>query len=131
MGKRFNYVNTPEAGPGALAAARPACPGGGRLACPGGGRLACWPGRRYPDCYAFARGGLDIEPRPSLLRLAHVQHLATAVSGLLAREVSALALAAVLLHPTAAGAIPARAGRPGRLRLVAGAGHGRSAAGRP
>jgi menaquinone-specific isochorismate synthase len=44
---------------------------------------------------------LDIEPRPSLLRLANVQHLATAVSGILAREVSALALAAAL-HPTAA-----------------------------
>ncbi len=41
------------------------------------------------------------EPRPSLLRLANVQHLATAVSGTLAREVSALALAAAL-HPTAA-----------------------------
>ena len=98
MGKRFNYANTPEAGPGALAAARPACPGGGRLACPGGGRLACWPGRRYPDCYAFARGGLDIEPRPSLFRLAHVQHLATAVSGLLAREVSAGHLMELLLE---------------------------------
>jgi menaquinone-specific isochorismate synthase len=44
---------------------------------------------------------LDTEPRPSLLRLANVQHLATAVSGILAREVSALALAAAL-HPTAA-----------------------------
>ena len=44
---------------------------------------------------------LDTEPRPSLLRLANVQHLATAVSGTLAREVSALALAAAL-HPTAA-----------------------------
>jgi isochorismate synthase EntC len=73
--------------------------GGGRRVRAGG--QAYWPGRRYPDCYAFARGGLDIEPRPSLLRLANVQHLATAVSGLLAREVSALALAAVL-HPTAA-----------------------------
>jgi len=44
---------------------------------------------------------LDIEPRPSLLRLANVQHLATAVGGVLAREVSALSLAAAL-HPTAA-----------------------------
>ncbi len=44
---------------------------------------------------------LSIEPRPSLLRLANVQHLATGVSGILAREVSALALAAAL-HPTAA-----------------------------
>jgi menaquinone-specific isochorismate synthase len=44
---------------------------------------------------------LDIEPRPSLLRLANVQHLATAVSGTLARDASSLALAAAL-HPTAA-----------------------------
>jgi menaquinone-specific isochorismate synthase len=44
---------------------------------------------------------LDIEPRPSLLRLANVQHLATAVSGTLVRDASALALAAAL-HPTAA-----------------------------
>jgi menaquinone-specific isochorismate synthase len=44
---------------------------------------------------------LDIEPRPSVLRLANVHHLATAVSGTLARDASALALAAAL-HPTAA-----------------------------
>jgi menaquinone-specific isochorismate synthase len=44
---------------------------------------------------------LDIEPRPSLLRLANVQHLATTVSGTLARDASALALAGAL-HPTAA-----------------------------
>lgn len=44
---------------------------------------------------------LDIEPGPALLRLANVQHLATAVSGTLARDASALALAAAL-HPTAA-----------------------------
>jgi menaquinone-specific isochorismate synthase len=44
---------------------------------------------------------LRVEPRPSLLRLANVQHLATAVSGILAREASTLALAAAL-HPTAA-----------------------------
>jgi menaquinone-specific isochorismate synthase len=50
---------------------------------------------------------LDVEPRPSLLRLANVQHLATRVSGRLAAAArpdaapSALALAAAL-HPTAA-----------------------------
>jgi menaquinone-specific isochorismate synthase len=44
---------------------------------------------------------LDIEPGPSVLRLANVQHLATAVSGTLAQDASALALAAAL-HPTAA-----------------------------
>jgi menaquinone-specific isochorismate synthase len=48
---------------------------------------------------------LDIEPGPSLLRLANVQHLATAVRGVLttaaAADRSALALAAAQ-HPTAA-----------------------------
>jgi menaquinone-specific isochorismate synthase len=48
---------------------------------------------------------LDIEPGPSLLRLANVQHLATAVRGVLtpaaAAHRSALALAAAQ-HPTAA-----------------------------
>ena len=44
---------------------------------------------------------LDVDARPSVLRLANVQHLATAVSGVLARDASALALAAAL-HPTAA-----------------------------
>jgi menaquinone-specific isochorismate synthase len=50
---------------------------------------------------------LDVEPQPSLLRLANVQHLATRVSGRLAPAAgsatspSALALAAAL-HPTAA-----------------------------
>jgi menaquinone-specific isochorismate synthase len=48
---------------------------------------------------------LDIEPGPSLLRLANVQHLATAVCGVLtpaaAADRSALALAAAQ-HPTAA-----------------------------
>jgi menaquinone-specific isochorismate synthase len=56
---------------------------------------------------------LDIDPRPSLLRLANVQHLATNVTGRLAasdaataggglgQHASALALAAIL-HPTAA-----------------------------
>jgi menaquinone-specific isochorismate synthase len=49
---------------------------------------------------------LDVEPRPSLLRLANVQHLATQVRGRLSAgpasaSPSALALAAAL-HPTAA-----------------------------
>ncbi len=44
---------------------------------------------------------LDVEPLPSLLRLANVQHLATRVSGRLAADRSALGLAAAL-HPTAA-----------------------------
>ena len=50
---------------------------------------------------------LDVEPQPSLLRLANLQHLATRVSGRLAPAAapggspSALALAAAL-HPTAA-----------------------------
>jgi menaquinone-specific isochorismate synthase len=48
---------------------------------------------------------LDVEPGPSLLRLANVQHLATAVRGVLtpaaAADRSALALAAAQ-HPTAA-----------------------------
>ncbi len=50
---------------------------------------------------------LDVEPQPSLLRLANLQHLATRVSGRLAPagspggRPSALALAAAL-HPTAA-----------------------------
>jgi menaquinone-specific isochorismate synthase len=44
---------------------------------------------------------LDIDPRPSLLTLANVRHLATDVSGTLAGDTSALAFAAAL-HPTAA-----------------------------
>ena len=56
---------------------------------------------RSADVLAPLCSSCRIEPRPSLLRLANVQHLATAVSGTLAREVSALALAAAL-HPTAA-----------------------------
>lgn len=44
---------------------------------------------------------LEVAPAPSLLRLADVQHLATAVRGALAGDASALALAAAL-HPTAA-----------------------------
>jgi menaquinone-specific isochorismate synthase len=56
---------------------------------------------------------LEVADRPSLLRLANVQHLATAVTGLLAAHPdgwpSALALAAAL-HPTAAvGGTPAKA----------------------
>jgi len=44
---------------------------------------------------------LTVDDEPYLLQMADYQHLATAVSGLLAREASALALAASL-HPTAA-----------------------------
>jgi menaquinone-specific isochorismate synthase len=44
---------------------------------------------------------LDIDPGPYLLQMADYQHLATSVSGVLARDASALALAASL-HPTAA-----------------------------
>jgi menaquinone-specific isochorismate synthase len=44
---------------------------------------------------------LEVAPEPALLRLADVQHLATPVQGTLAKDASALALAASL-HPTAA-----------------------------
>ncbi len=44
---------------------------------------------------------LDVPERPTVLRLANVQHLATDVTGMLADEASALMLAAAL-HPTAA-----------------------------
>lgn len=44
---------------------------------------------------------LTVPANPSLLQLANVQHLATDVTGLLAEDVSAIALAASL-HPTAA-----------------------------
>ncbi|MDR0345458.1 MAG: isochorismate synthase [Nocardiopsaceae bacterium] len=44
---------------------------------------------------------LEVAAAPSLLRLANLQHLATAVTGRLAADASALALAAEL-HPTAA-----------------------------
>jgi len=44
---------------------------------------------------------LDVEPQPSLLALANVQHLATKVTGALAGDRSALSVAAAL-HPTAA-----------------------------
>ena len=44
---------------------------------------------------------LAVDPEPYLLRMADYQHLATSVSGVLARDASALALAASL-HPTAA-----------------------------
>jgi menaquinone-specific isochorismate synthase len=48
---------------------------------------------------------LRVEPRPALLRLANVQHLATAVAGTLAAGESAAQSALTLadaLHPTAA-----------------------------
>ena len=44
---------------------------------------------------------LTVDPAPSLLQMADYQHLATPVSGVLARDASALSLAASL-HPTAA-----------------------------
>jgi menaquinone-specific isochorismate synthase len=44
---------------------------------------------------------LAVDPGPFLLRMADYQHLATSVSGVLAKDTSALALAASL-HPTAA-----------------------------
>ncbi|HXB46203.1 MAG TPA: isochorismate synthase [Streptosporangiaceae bacterium] len=44
---------------------------------------------------------LRVDPAPFLLQMADYQHLATSVSGVLARDASALALAASL-HPTAA-----------------------------
>ncbi len=44
---------------------------------------------------------LHVDARPFLLRMADYQHLATGVSGVLAKDASALALAASL-HPTAA-----------------------------
>jgi menaquinone-specific isochorismate synthase len=44
---------------------------------------------------------LTVDETPYLLQMADYQHLATAVSGVLAREASALALASSL-HPTAA-----------------------------
>jgi menaquinone-specific isochorismate synthase len=44
---------------------------------------------------------LQVDPEPYLLQMADYQHLATSVTGVLARDASALALAAAL-HPTAA-----------------------------
>jgi menaquinone-specific isochorismate synthase len=44
---------------------------------------------------------LKVDPSPFLLQMADYQHLATSVTGLLARDASALSLAASL-HPTAA-----------------------------
>jgi menaquinone-specific isochorismate synthase len=44
---------------------------------------------------------LTVDPAPHLLQMADYQHLATSVSGVLARDASALALAGSL-HPTAA-----------------------------
>jgi menaquinone-specific isochorismate synthase len=46
-------------------------------------------------------GELAVDPAPYLLQMPDYQHLATSVSGVLARDASALALAASL-HPTAA-----------------------------
>jgi isochorismate synthase len=55
--------------------------------------------------------GLDIAARPSVLRLRHLQHLVTPVSGRLREPVSVIRLAE-LLHPT-----PAVAGSPRDLAL--------------
>jgi menaquinone-specific isochorismate synthase len=53
------------------------------------------------DLLAPLCGELVVDPAPHLLQMADYQHLATSVSGVLARDASALALAASL-HPTAA-----------------------------
>jgi len=53
------------------------------------------------DALAPLCARLRVQPRPSLLALANVQHLATAVTGTLANGHSALGVAAAL-HPTAA-----------------------------
>jgi menaquinone-specific isochorismate synthase len=53
------------------------------------------------DALAPLCSRLDVQPRPSLLALANVQHLATKVTGTLAGDRSALSVAAAL-HPTAA-----------------------------
>ena len=53
------------------------------------------------DLLAPLCGELVVDPAPHLLQMADYQHLATSVSGVLARDTSALALAASL-HPTAA-----------------------------
>jgi menaquinone-specific isochorismate synthase len=53
------------------------------------------------DLLAPLCGELQVDPAPHLLQMADYQHLATSVSGVLARDASALALAASL-HPTAA-----------------------------
>ncbi len=53
------------------------------------------------DALAPLCARLDVQPRPSLLALANVQHLATKVTGQLAGDRSALSVAAAL-HPTAA-----------------------------
>lgn len=57
--------------------------------------------RSVADGLAPVSSRLTVSPEPFLLRLDNVQHLATEVSGVLATDASALALAA-MLHPTAA-----------------------------
>jgi isochorismate synthase len=56
---------------------------------------------------------VEIEPEPSLVRVANIQHLATAVHAQLVDPLSAVELAA-LLHPT-----PAVGGEPGEVALAA------------
>lgn len=53
------------------------------------------------DVLAGLCASLSSQPRPSLLALANVQHLATAITGRLASDRSSLSVAAAL-HPTAA-----------------------------
>ncbi len=53
------------------------------------------------DALAPLCARLEVQPRPSLLALANLQHLATPVTGTLAGDRSALSVAAAL-HPTAA-----------------------------
>ncbi len=53
------------------------------------------------DALAPICAQLSVDPAPFLLQMADYQHLATSVTGTLARDASALALAA-RLHPTAA-----------------------------
>lgn len=53
------------------------------------------------DVLAGLCARLSVEPRPSLLALANVQHLATRITGELSDDRSALSVAAAL-HPTAA-----------------------------
>lgn len=57
--------------------------------------------RSVTDGLAPVTSRLSVSPAPFLLRLDNVQHLATEVSGVLATDASALALAA-MLHPSAA-----------------------------
>jgi menaquinone-specific isochorismate synthase len=64
--------------------------------------------RSVTDALATVTTSMQVADEPALLRLDNVQHLATEVTGVLATDASALALAA-MLHPTAAvGGVPTR-----------------------